>query len=370
MTPEGPHPGEQREPADRDPLSRLFAGPTDEDRARLRADLLVRAAQVRADGWEPYRGLWSTGEMIGVATLLAAHAELAALGETMQSAWERWAFDLWGLDGGQSDVDNKCDRTRDWFLDAAYELAGGETVGDRFDGPSAEGTSMSELLAADSGHDIDFEPGGLRQPAREVRPRRTSYSEPRDEYQMSPMPDRWSAEDYNSWRETVYLLSSPENARRLLEAVARDKAGMSEAGGLDETIDELAVELLDRYKAYVRRYLEEFPQRGLGHDSSAEIQDRRRATALGLRAELPRDWSIIAAGQSVEVVVPASGADGYFVLGIDEAVAAGLALIQQAQQARLTRLEARKRAIEQTSGSLGGAYGTDYLNEEREGWDE
>ena len=33
-----------------------------------------------------------------------------------------------------------------------------------------------------------------------------------------------SADDYDSWQETVYLLRSPENARRLMEAVARDKA--------------------------------------------------------------------------------------------------------------------------------------------------
>jgi antitoxin YefM len=34
-----------------------------------------------------------------------------------------------------------------------------------------------------------------------------------------------SADDYDSWQETVYLLRSPENARRLMEAIARDKAG-------------------------------------------------------------------------------------------------------------------------------------------------
>jgi antitoxin YefM len=34
-----------------------------------------------------------------------------------------------------------------------------------------------------------------------------------------------SADDYDSWQETVYLLRSPENARRLMQAVARDKAG-------------------------------------------------------------------------------------------------------------------------------------------------
>jgi antitoxin YefM len=45
-----------------------------------------------------------------------------------------------------------------------------------------------------------------------------------------------SADDYDSWQETVYLLRSPENARRLMEAVARDKAGHS---GLAKSVDEL-----------------------------------------------------------------------------------------------------------------------------------
>jgi antitoxin YefM len=34
-----------------------------------------------------------------------------------------------------------------------------------------------------------------------------------------------SEEDYASLEETAYLLRSPANARRLLEAVARDRAG-------------------------------------------------------------------------------------------------------------------------------------------------
>ncbi|MGV9787228.1 type II toxin-antitoxin system Phd/YefM family antitoxin [Streptomyces sp. NPDC003435] len=38
-----------------------------------------------------------------------------------------------------------------------------------------------------------------------------------------------SAEDYESWQETVYLLRSPANARRLMEAVARDKAAATAA---------------------------------------------------------------------------------------------------------------------------------------------
>ncbi|MFD8808498.1 type II toxin-antitoxin system Phd/YefM family antitoxin [Streptomyces sp. NPDC059597] len=45
-----------------------------------------------------------------------------------------------------------------------------------------------------------------------------------------------SAEDYESWQETVYLLRSPANARRLMEAVARDRASQPVVG---KTLDEL-----------------------------------------------------------------------------------------------------------------------------------
>lgn len=45
-----------------------------------------------------------------------------------------------------------------------------------------------------------------------------------------------SADDFDSWQETVYLLRSPENARRLMEAVARDRAGQP---GRVTSIDEL-----------------------------------------------------------------------------------------------------------------------------------
>lgn len=45
-----------------------------------------------------------------------------------------------------------------------------------------------------------------------------------------------SADDYDSWQETVYLLRSPENARRLMEAVARDRAGQST---VPKSIDDL-----------------------------------------------------------------------------------------------------------------------------------
>ncbi|MET8816572.1 type II toxin-antitoxin system prevent-host-death family antitoxin [Streptomyces sp. NPDC004549] len=45
-----------------------------------------------------------------------------------------------------------------------------------------------------------------------------------------------SAEDYESWQETVYLLRSPANARRLMEAVARDRASQPV---VSKTLDEL-----------------------------------------------------------------------------------------------------------------------------------
>lgn len=130
MTPADRFPGEPGEAAGEDPLSHLLVGPTDEDRAQLRADLLARAAQVRANGWESYRGIWSTGEVVGVAVVLADHAELAALGETERSALERWAFDLGGLQRGPADVANGCRGALEWFQDAAYELATDDAVRD------------------------------------------------------------------------------------------------------------------------------------------------------------------------------------------------------------------------------------------------
>jgi antitoxin YefM len=46
-----------------------------------------------------------------------------------------------------------------------------------------------------------------------------------------------SAEDFDSWQETIYLLRSPANARRLMEAVARDKS--LQAPAIVKTMEEL-----------------------------------------------------------------------------------------------------------------------------------
>lgn len=44
-----------------------------------------------------------------------------------------------------------------------------------------------------------------------------------------------SLADYESLRETAYLMRSPTNARRLLDAMERLEAGRGEAHELDET---------------------------------------------------------------------------------------------------------------------------------------
>jgi antitoxin YefM len=51
-----------------------------------------------------------------------------------------------------------------------------------------------------------------------------------------------SAQDFDSWQETIYLLRSPANARRLMEAVARDRAGQAAIPKTMEELEELAGE--------------------------------------------------------------------------------------------------------------------------------
>lgn len=49
-----------------------------------------------------------------------------------------------------------------------------------------------------------------------------------------------SADDFDAWQETIYLLRSPANARRLMEAVARDKAGSSAVTVSTEELEDMA----------------------------------------------------------------------------------------------------------------------------------
>jgi antitoxin YefM len=52
-----------------------------------------------------------------------------------------------------------------------------------------------------------------------------------------------SAEDYDSWQETIYLLRSPANARRLMQAIARDKASRPAITKTMEELEALAGEV-------------------------------------------------------------------------------------------------------------------------------
>ncbi|WP_035801075.1 type II toxin-antitoxin system Phd/YefM family antitoxin [Kitasatospora mediocidica] len=52
-----------------------------------------------------------------------------------------------------------------------------------------------------------------------------------------------SADDYDSWQETIHLLRSPANARRLMEAVARDKASSPAISKTMEELEALAGEV-------------------------------------------------------------------------------------------------------------------------------
>jgi hypothetical protein len=90
--------------------------PPDQDQLARRADDLIHRAELaRTDGWDEYRHLWSHGEVVGAALLLDDDAELQRSGETKLSAMERWAFDLWGMTGGQADTNAGLSRTRAWF---------------------------------------------------------------------------------------------------------------------------------------------------------------------------------------------------------------------------------------------------------------
>lgn len=93
----------------------IFGSPDRHQVVRRADELVHRANLVRRVGWDEYRDIWSCGEVIGTALVLGDDAELRRCGETTISALERWAFDLWGVIGGQSDVDAGLARTRAWF---------------------------------------------------------------------------------------------------------------------------------------------------------------------------------------------------------------------------------------------------------------
>jgi len=105
-------------------LAEVF-GPLDRAQLRRREeDLSRRAALVTEFGWDQFRYQWSSGEVLGTALVLHDRDEMQRWAETVDSVLSRWACDLWGIDGGQTDVDAGCPTTRAWFDSIRAELAG------------------------------------------------------------------------------------------------------------------------------------------------------------------------------------------------------------------------------------------------------
>ncbi|GLE59076.1 hypothetical protein NJBCHELONAE_43870 [Mycobacteroides chelonae] len=102
---------------------RLLGPRSDEHRDRWRHDLTRRATDVLTDGWWWYKHVWSSGEVVGVAVVLGDHAILAEVGETLESAYCRWAFDLYGPAEGQQEAAAGCPRTKKWFDETAALMA-------------------------------------------------------------------------------------------------------------------------------------------------------------------------------------------------------------------------------------------------------
>lgn len=96
-------------------LGWMFDGMNAEQREACRQDLLIRSAAVVQQGWYDFRRIWSQGEVVGVALVLDDTEELVRQCDTKTSALNRWAFDLWGLDAGEIEVESGCPRTREFF---------------------------------------------------------------------------------------------------------------------------------------------------------------------------------------------------------------------------------------------------------------
>lgn len=118
-------------------------------------------------------------------------------------------------------------------------------------------------------------------------------------------------------------------------ALTQDELNMREV----KISDDVVAEALNHYKKYVDRYLAGTPE-----NASEDTPDPSHVTSASGETpdSLPRDWRIVARGDLVEFVVPASAEDGRFVLEIAEAVAAGIALIQQAERARMGQEEGHR----------------------------
>jgi hypothetical protein len=87
-----------------------------ESQQHRRDDLVARCRAVRADGWDNYRYVWSTGEVVAVAYLLDSRDVLKEMSEDETTVLRRCSYDLWGIRGGEADETAGLTRTRKWFM--------------------------------------------------------------------------------------------------------------------------------------------------------------------------------------------------------------------------------------------------------------
>lgn len=86
------------------------AGPA--DRERLASQYRERMQDVQRDGWGPYAGVWSSGQVLVVKALLGDE-------DSMLEACERLAPTLWGSQAAQADAGAGYSRTWGWLADVA-----------------------------------------------------------------------------------------------------------------------------------------------------------------------------------------------------------------------------------------------------------
>lgn len=103
--------------------SHMFTGLPDDLLQHRREDLIARCRAVRTHGWDDYRYVWSTGEVLAVAFLLDSRAILEEMDEDPTTVLARWAYDLWGINGGEADETAGLRRTRKWFMETRSLVA-------------------------------------------------------------------------------------------------------------------------------------------------------------------------------------------------------------------------------------------------------
>jgi hypothetical protein len=105
-----------------DPIDSYLSGPDEAKRDQIRHDLISRARTIQRYGWADYRYVWPSGYVAGVAYLLQDDAVMREMGETEATVLSRYAYDLYGIRGGDRERAAEWADTHAWFDTARAEL--------------------------------------------------------------------------------------------------------------------------------------------------------------------------------------------------------------------------------------------------------